>query len=72
MRTPKAEWLPPHTRESFAAEVMFNPGLKEPVVIGQDGKKEEGYPKELISKPRTEQKPGMFGDSESLLWLKHI
>ena len=28
-------------RESFAAEVMFNPGLEEPVIIGQDGKKEE-------------------------------
>ena len=48
MRTLKTEWITLCVRESFAAEMMFNPDLEESVVIGQDGKKEEGYPNKLI------------------------
>lgn len=40
--------MSPCARGNFAAEVTFDQGLEEPVVIGQDVKKGEGYPKLLI------------------------
>lgn len=53
--------MSPCARGNFAAEVTFDQGLEEPVVIGQDGKKGEGYPKLLILKLRSEKTQSCLG-----------